>query len=194
MTDKPWDQQLAAWLVRPIVRTGMTPNMMTTIGLGFGLGAALLFALGERGWAGLLFMLAMFWDHTDGELARQTGKTSRFGHHYDHVVAFLNYFLAFLGIGIGYTKNGADWTVMAGTLAGLAIAGIFALRSLGELRVGKTFTAQPMIWGFEIEDLMYLVGPIAWLGWLHEFLFLAAIGAPLYLIWTGAALFRCKRA
>jgi phosphatidylglycerophosphate synthase len=194
MTGKPWDQRFAAWLVRPLVHTSVTPNMMTTIGLGFGLGAALLFAQGERNWAGVLFVLAMFWDHTDGELARQSGKTSKFGHHYDHVVAFLNYFLAFLGMGIGYAENGDHWTILAGGLAGLAIAGIFALRSVGEVRVGKTFTAQPMIWGFEIEDLMYVVGPLAWLGWLDKFLFVAAIGAPLYLVWTCAALYRHKRA
>ena len=88
---KPWDQRLAAIVVRPFANSFVTPNMMTGIGLAFGLGAALLFSLGEWSWAGVLFVLAVFWDHTDGELARLTGQTSRFGHYFDHTVAFLNY-------------------------------------------------------------------------------------------------------
>ena len=192
MTAKPWDQRLAAELVRPLAHTPITPNMMTTIGLAFGVSAAVLLAFGERGWAGLLFVLALFWDHTDGELARQTGKTSRFGHHYDHAVSFATYFLAFLGTGIGYAADGLYWAVAAGALAGIAVAGIFTLRDLGERRVGPGFSDQPSRWGFQIEDVMYLLAPFAWLGWLDEFLVVAAIGAPIYLLWILAKLVRRK--
>jgi phosphatidylglycerophosphate synthase len=190
MTGKPWDQRLAAILVRPLARTPITPNAMTTVGLGFGMIAAWLFATNRPYWGGFFFVLAVFWDHTDGELARRTGKTSRFGHHFDRIVAFLNYTLGIAGIGVGMAGHGVDWALPGGLLAGVAIAGIFALRTIGEKRVGKEFTDQPTLLGFEIEDIMYLVGPLAWLGWLEQFLTAAVIGAPLYLFWTLAALYR----
>jgi phosphatidylglycerophosphate synthase len=190
VTGKPWDQRLATLLVRPLARTPITPNAMTTIGLGFGLIAAWLFATGRTEWGGLLFVIAVFWDHTDGELARRTGKTSRFGHHYDRAVAFLNYTLGFAGMGSGVAMGGADWALPAGLLSGIAVAGIFALRTIGEQRVGKEFTDQPMLLGFEIEDILYIVGPIAWFGWLEQFLAAAVIGAPLYFFWTLATLYR----
>jgi phosphatidylglycerophosphate synthase len=176
--------------VRPLARTPITPNAMTTIGLGFGMIAAWLFATNRPYGGGFFFMLAVFWDHTDGELARLTGKTSRFGHHYDRAVAFLNYTLGISGIGVGIAAHGVDWALPGGLLAGVAVAGIFALRTIGEKRVGKEFTDQPTLLGFEIEDVMYLVGPLAWLGWLEQFLTAAVIGAPLYLFWTLAALYR----
>ena len=75
----PYDQRLAGWLVRPLVGTPIHPNHLTVLSLAFGFGAAAMFAWGDSpGWAALLYMLAVFTDHTDGELARQTGKTSRF--------------------------------------------------------------------------------------------------------------------
>ena len=38
--------------------------------------------------------------------------------------------------------------------------------------------------GFEPEDALYLVGPVAWLGLLGPFLLAAAFGAPLFLLWV----------
>ena len=191
---KPWDQRLAAIVVRPFANSFVTPNMMTGIGLAFGLGAALLFSLGEWSWAGVLFVLAVFWDHTDGELARLTGQTSRFGHYFDHTVAFLNYACAFFGMGIGLAARGAEVMGIAGAIAGVSIAGIFAVRNYGEWKIGRRFMDQPSAFGFEIEDVMYLIGPIAWLGWIKGLVVAAVVGAPLYLFWTVAALRRGRRA
>jgi hypothetical protein len=56
----------------------------------------------------------------------------------------------------------------------------FVLRMELERRAGKAATRQPNLLGFEVEDVMYLVGPITWLGLLQPFLILAGIGAPLF--------------
>ena len=85
-----WDQRLARILVRPLARTSVHPNAITTLGLMMGLLAGYLFAQGDpvlANWAAGVFMFAAFVDHADGELARLVNKTSTFGHYYDHVAA-----------------------------------------------------------------------------------------------------------
>ena len=44
-------------------------------------------------------MLSAWLDHCDGELARATGRTSRFGHYFDYLAATLAYSALFLGAG-----------------------------------------------------------------------------------------------
>ena len=59
----------------------------------------------------------------------------------------------------------------------------FLLRDAMSRRHGREAIAQPSWGGFEVQDVMYLVGPITWLGGLAPFLALAGVGAPLFLIW-----------
>ncbi|MDX1540622.1 MAG: hypothetical protein R3349_04395, partial [Geminicoccaceae bacterium] len=64
-------------------------------------------------------------------------------------------------------------------------------------RAGKAATRQPRWHGFEIEDVLYLLGPVTWLGGLEPFLLLAGIGAPVYLvhvIWVCRRLLRDRPA
>lgn len=73
-------------LVRPLIKTWVTPNHLTTLRLLAGLAGVAALADGSYRWTNvgaLLFVLSNFLDHTDGELARMSGKTSRFGHAYD---------------------------------------------------------------------------------------------------------------
>src|SRR3984893_17283490 len=83
---RPWDARLARRLVTPLKDTWVTPNHLTTVRLAFGLAAAAAFLPGTYGWSNLgalLLVLSNFLDHTDGELARISGKSSRIGHIYD---------------------------------------------------------------------------------------------------------------
>src|SRR5712672_4688300 len=82
----PWDARLARILVTPLKDSWVTPNHLTTVRLGVGLAASAAFLPGTYGWsnlAALLLVLSNFLDHTDGELARLSGKSSRIGHVYD---------------------------------------------------------------------------------------------------------------
>ena len=186
----PWDQRAARVLARSLVATPVTPNQITAVSLLLGLTGAGLFALGGHlvHWGAGCFVLATFMDHADGELARMTGRTSRFGHLFDHVAGGLIHVALFLGMGFGLTGTllGA-WAPVMGLAAGVAVAAIFLLRFEVERRRDKDATRQPGFAGFEIEDIMYIVAPVTWLGGLMPFLGLAAIGAPLFLlfeIWT----------
>jgi phosphatidylglycerophosphate synthase len=184
----PFDQRLARLVVRPLAQTPVTPNFLTLLSMAVGLTAAYMMAQGEAvltNWGAGLFMLAVWMDHLDGELARLTGRTSEFGHYFDHVAAMTNYVAFFIGAGIGL-RNGAlgDWAVPAGMAAGIAIAAIFSVRLWVELRDGRSAIKQTVRGGFEIEDTLYVIGPVTWLGGLAPFTAAAGVGAPLFLLWV----------
>ena len=181
--DPPWDQRLAHLLVRPLRHSRVTPNAITTLALALGLAAAWLFAQGAAAahLGALLFVLSCLFDHADGELARMTGRTSTFGHYYDLIADGLVLSAVFVGIGVGLSTAEPGLAALAlGLLAGCTALLIVLLRLELERRLGKAATRQPNVLGFELQDLMYLLGPVTWLGGLEGFLMLAAIGAPLY--------------
>ena len=169
----PWAERIARVLVRPLARTGLTPNQMTSVTLVLALAGAGSFAQGES-WAmnlgAGLFVLARFLDHFDGELARLTGTSSRFGYYYDYVAGALSYTALFLGLGIGL--RGASlwgwdlgvWPIVLG-LAGAAAAlvSMFLNLRIDREQGGKEdgmAVGYPGIAGFELEDGIYLIAPV----------------------------------
>ena len=188
MSSTPYDQRLAAIVARAIRNLPVTPNQVTVFGLILGLTGALLFGHGGTPWTwlgGALFILACFMDHVDGELARLTHTTSRFGHYLDRACAASVYVTIFVGIGWGQSSGWlGNWSVMLGLAAGAAIGFIFAVRNLVEQHAGHAAIRQPAFAGFEIEDTLYLIGPMAWLGFLEPLVLAAGTGAPVYLLIT----------
>lgn len=177
---KPWDARLAAALVRPLRDTPISPNVLTTVRLLVGICGAWLFATGDApNLAACVIVLSNFLDHTDGELARMSGKSSRFGHNYDLASDAGVTIGLFACIGWGLRAPHGDAAVTMGVIAGLAVAGIFHLRNLIESAHGKVATAQPRFAGFEAEDILYLLPLVTWFDALPLFLQAASIGAPL---------------
>lgn len=194
MSIEPYDKRMAGALAGRMRALPVSPNAITALGLICGLSAAVLFASGERAaanWAGALFVLALIFDHLDGELARLTARTSRVGHYFDRLTAALVYTTTFIGIGVG-AQAGAlgPRALYLGVAAGIAIGLIFTIRNVVEGRHGHRAVQQPSAFGFEIEDCLYLVAPIAWLDALSPLLAVAGVGAPAYLVFT---LFRARR-
>jgi len=188
---RPWDARLARRLVMPLIDTWVSPNYLTTLRLGVGLAAAAAFVPGSYGWsnlAALLLIVSNFLDHTDGELARMSGKTSRIGHLYDLAADAAVTVLLFIAIGVGIAaKPGIDLllpTAILGLVAGTAVALIFYLRMRIEAVLGKDATRQASLGGFETEDVLYLL-PLATLcNALVPLLLAAAICAPLFAVWV----------
>lgn len=177
---KPWDARISAWLVAPLVHTPIHPNVLTTLRLLVGMAGAVLFATGRHpNEAAFLVVASNFLDHTDGELARLSGKTSAFGHRYDLASDALVTVGMFVGIGIGLSHALGAHTILLGALAGTAVAAIFQMRGVIEASHGKTATQQPSLAGFEAEDVLYLMPVVTLTGQLQPFLIAAAIGAPL---------------
>ena len=182
-----FDQRIARRAAALLARTPASPNGVTAASIAVGLTAALLLARGDA-WIHLgaaLFMVAVWMDHVDGELARQTRRTSTFGHYFDHVAAMTNYVSGFVGAGYGL-RHGAlgDWGPLLGLSAGLAVAAIMSVRLRMEIRDGRDSVRQTVRSGFEIEDTLYVLAPITWLGLLPYFIAAAGIGAPVFLLYV----------
>jgi phosphatidylglycerophosphate synthase len=180
----PWDQRLARALVRPLARTGLRPNHVTTLSLALALAGAGVLALGPGAaapWGAALFVLGRFVDHADGELARLTGRASRFGYLYDYAAGAASSAALFLGLGVGLAPGRpAAWPLLLGAAAGLlAVLGMM-LGLAADGRGDGSAGGYPAWGGFELEDGIYLLLPIAWLGWLLPFLVLAAVGQALF--------------
>lgn len=188
MPVKPYDARLASMLVRPLAVTWVTPNHLTTVRLIAGLAAVAAFAAGGYLWINVgaaLFVLSNFLDHADGELARLSGKSSRFGHAYDLACDATIHILLFIGIGYGLRDSMlGGWAVPMGALVGVAVSLIFSLRIDIENRLGKTATRQPEFGGFEVEDVLYLMPLVTLNDGLQFLLIAAAIGAPAYAAWV----------
>lgn len=188
MATKPWDSRLARLLVWPLRDTRIHPNHVTTAGLLTGLAAAALYGHGSRAaadWGAGLYLVSAILDHADGELARLTGRTSAFGHRYDRGADLVVKLALFTGMGVGLRRGpfGA-WSILMGLLAGAAIIAIFLARTDLARRQGQDALRQPSAAGFEIEDILYLIAPVTWLGWLQPFVVGAALGAPLFALWV----------
>jgi archaetidylinositol phosphate synthase len=187
----PWDARLARALVRPLQRTPITANYLTTVRLAVGVAAAGAFTRGSYAWMNLgavLLVVSNFLDHADGELARITGKTSRVGHWYDLASDAVVTILLFTAIGVGVGTRSARVLqlppLMLGAIAGTAIALIFFLRAHIETMAGKAANKQASMGGFETEDVLYLLPLVTLCNGTTPFLIAAAIGAPLFAVWV----------
>ncbi len=181
----PYDQRIAAILVRPLGSSPVRPNHLTVLSLLLAAASGLVLAHGQHiGWGALLFMAAVLLDHADGELARLTGQCSRFGHYFDYAAGAANYFMMFLGAGIGLSQGAmGDWAMALGVGAAIANPLVMLVRLTAERRHGASAVAHPYFLGFEIEDFIYLIGPFAWLGYFDLFFVAFGVGAIGYLMW-----------
>ncbi|MGH8715773.1 MAG: CDP-alcohol phosphatidyltransferase family protein, partial [Burkholderiales bacterium] len=132
MSHNTWIHRFVRVGVRPLVHTPVAPNHLTTLRLLTGLGASAMFAVGgpaALAWGAGVFVLSVLLDRADGELARQSGKRSAFGHKYDLVTDGLCNALVFIGLGIGLSGGSPlEWrAIPMGVLAGLAVAAILFL-------------------------------------------------------------------
>ena len=191
VAQRPWDARLARSLVAPLKDTWVTPNHLTTVRLGVGLGASAAFLPGTYGWsnlAALLLVLSNFLDHTDGELARLSGKSSRIGHVYDLASDAAVTILLFIAMGAGTAAAPESRLhvppLVLGLIAGLAIALIFFLRMRIEVLAGKAGSQQAALGGFETEDVLYLLPLVTLSNAVMPFLTAAAACAPLFALWV----------
>ncbi|MEH2076728.1 MAG: CDP-alcohol phosphatidyltransferase family protein [Nostoc sp.] len=195
MIAKPWDAQLAYWLVKPLKDSWVNPNHLTTVRLVTGLAAAVAmsttgyaYAVGDVIWSNIgawLFALSNFLDHTDGELARLSGKSSKWGHQYDLASDAIIHILLFVCIGYGLREGKFGWwALLMGIVSGVSVACIFHLRNQMEQRLGKDASRQPNFAGFDIEDVLYLFPIVTLLDGLEPLLIAATIGAPTFALWV----------
>jgi phosphatidylglycerophosphate synthase len=89
-------------------KMGVTPNMITSIGLMINIIAAIIFIIGAEqadrtdmfyiGWGGFTILIAGLFDMMDGRLARIANLSSSYGAFYDSVIDRYSELVMFLGI------------------------------------------------------------------------------------------------
>ena len=83
-----------------------------------------------------------------------------------------------------------SWAIALGALSAPIILAttLLALRLAGE----GDDEDYPIFAGFELEDGIYLIGPIVWLGWIEPFFLLGSVGVILFGMWTGYRYLRSR--
>jgi CDP-diacylglycerol--glycerol-3-phosphate 3-phosphatidyltransferase len=94
--------------VKLLIKVGLTPNAVTSIGFVLNVGVAAIFIVGAEegnrgdltyvGWAGGLILFAGLFDMLDGQVARLGNMKSVFGALYDSVLDRYSELIMFLGI------------------------------------------------------------------------------------------------
>lgn len=197
---RTWDARLARRLVTPLKSSRVTPNHLTTVRLAVGIAGAAALARGgfvSTNVGALLIVLSNFIDHTDGELARISGKSSKFGHFYDLASDAFVTIALFLSMGVGVALMHGDspyaQPAWLGAIAGVAVALIFYLRMRIEAMAGKAGTQQASAAGFETEDVLYLLPLVTLSRQVEPFVVAASIGAPLFAVWVTIDYWRIVR-
>jgi archaetidylinositol phosphate synthase len=192
-----WTHLLARPLIRPLIGTRVRPNHLTTLRLLTGIAACLAFTLGTRAgmwWGGGLWLISAFLDRADGELARLGNMMSPEGHRYDFLcdVGVNTLFFICIGFGLRHSWLGS-WAITLGLVSGASILLVSLFSEWLERRSPPGTKAYSGKWGWDPDDALYLMGPLAWLGWLSPILVGAAVGATVMMLITGVRLLRARQ-
>src|SRR5207245_5819045 len=121
------------------VETGISPNAVSLIGLGFALLAASLYAVGGYWFAlagALVGWFSSMLDGCDGEVARLTYRESALGAWLEAVCDDVFYVAIFLGMTMGLVRGpDADFALVCGAAALVGAVATFALHYVLRARV-----------------------------------------------------------
>ena len=172
-----------------LVRTSITPNAVTLLGLLIGLFAAWQFSQGDY-WGGLLGGLAFvgtaIWDCCDGDVARLKFMESDFGDTLDTTCDNLNNVFAFTGIMIGVAMNsGFSHALIPYTLLGIGGSLIFYFIYFPKGGKGSFFHGTWMcdlIEHLASRNFVYIVLLFGVFGHMDWFLWLSGFGANFFAV------------
>lgn len=184
-----WSHRLARIVVKPLIGTGVTPNHLTILRLVTGVLACSALMAGQRfwnWWGGGLWLLSAFLDRADGELARMGGMCTAGGHRFDYVADNLVNAGVFITVGIGLRHSAlGGYAVGLGLWTGVSLFICGHWSEALEMRTGPESKAYSGAFGFDPDDLLYLLSPIIWLGWQVPLLVAASLGATFMTALTG---------
>ena len=194
---KKIDEKLAQRVVRYLIKTSITPNQVTTVSLLLAAFAAVFFTFGIYFFSvigSLLFIFAKFLDHVDGQLARELKKETKFGWYYDSFVDTATYILMFVGISAGVPPGTFEIKIfnivnfdLQNYLLFSAISASILNTLLGiihKYKTSKDFYGFPETNKVALEDGIYLIGPITWIGFINFFFLIASIGSVVFVIYN----------
>ena len=194
---KKIDEKIAAKVVKYIAQTTITPNQVSTFSLLLAAFAAVFFSFGVYFFSvigSILFIFSKFLDHVDGQLARELKKETKFGWYYDSFVDTATYVLMFVGISAGIPPGTfeinffsiVDLDLQNFLLFSAIIASILNtfLGIIHKFKTSKDFYGFPETDKVALEDGIYLIGPITWIGFINFFFLAASIGSVIFVIYN----------
>ena len=156
-------------LVQRLIRSGVRPNTITTVGTGLVLVSAVAYATGHIRLGGALLLLSGVADTLDGQVARSGAMVTRFGAFYDSTLDRVGDGATFIGIGAFLlTAPDVAYRVPAIILCMIAILGSLLVsyararaEGLGlDCKVGIAQRAERVL-GLGIASLVAGAGPQA---------------------------------
>jgi CDP-diacylglycerol--glycerol-3-phosphate 3-phosphatidyltransferase len=172
-------------VARALIRAGVHPNTITTIGTLVIVASGVAFGLGRVQLAGFLLLFSGLFDILDGQVARQGGKTTTFGAFYDSTLDRVGESAIFTGLAIHFLRGGVpSERVVAAVLAAIVALAASMLVSytraraegLGiECKVGFAARAERLI-VLGLPAMVFGAGPEgALLYWIVVILALATV-------------------
>lgn len=108
-------------MVRWLAFGGISPNFLTIIGVTINVGCGVLFGMGEFFWAGIVLIVANLFDMLDGNVARISGRVTKFGGFLDSSLDRISDMVAFLGIIAFYASNTPQHSLLNVIIGGVAM-------------------------------------------------------------------------
>ncbi len=110
-------------MVQSLARGRINPNLLTVIGVSINVLSGLLFGFGHFFWAGVILIVANLFDMLDGQVARLSGRVTRFGGFLDSSLDRLSDMVVFVGLMIFYARETEFHSTLNVFLAGAAMMG-----------------------------------------------------------------------
>lgn len=110
-------------MVRWLAYGRINPNYLTVIGVSINIGCGLLFGFGYFFWAGVILIVANLFDMLDGQVARLSGRVTRFGGFLDSSLDRLSDMVIFVGLMVFYARDTQFHSTLNVFLAGAAMMG-----------------------------------------------------------------------
>ena len=95
---KPSMYRFTNGMVRWMIRMGIHPNVVTTMGFLTTVAAGISFHLDLVRTAGFLVLIGGLWDLVDGRVARESGLASKFGSFYDSTLDRISEIVMWIGL------------------------------------------------------------------------------------------------
>jgi len=108
-------------MVRGLASLGIPPNLLTLIGVLINLACGVLFGFGEFFYAGIVLIVANLFDMLDGNVARLTGRVTKYGSFLDSTLDRLSDMASFLGIMVFYARDTAHHSTLNVFLGGVGM-------------------------------------------------------------------------
>ena len=116
-------QRIIDAIVRWLAHGHINPNILTVIGVSLNVGCGLLFGLGWFFAAGIALIVANLFDMLDGQVARLSGRVTRFGGFLDSSLDRLSDMVVFVGLMVYYARATPAHSTLNVFLAGAGLMG-----------------------------------------------------------------------